>query len=76
MQDLENGKKIIKILKDNHVYKVNFAGGVVLRDNYLEDWNDFINEFKIDRWKVFKILRIEGENDHVYDDISIQFFSG
>jgi radical S-adenosyl methionine domain-containing protein 2 len=44
---------------------------VVLRANHHEDWNMFIEEYKIDRWKVFKILKIVGENDHVYDDLSI-----
>lgn len=44
---------------------------VILRDNYHEDWNDFIVNNKIKRWKVFKILKIMGENDHVYDDLSI-----
>ena len=44
---------------------------VVLRANHHEDWNRFIKEYEIDRWKVLKILKIEGENDHVYDDLSI-----
>jgi len=44
---------------------------VVLRANHCEDWNGFIDEYEIDRWKVLKILKIEGENDHVYDDLSI-----
>ena len=51
---------------------------VILRNNHMEDWNDFIIRNNINRWKVFKILRIVGENDHVYDGLSIsdkQFYN-
>ena len=44
---------------------------VVLRDNHNEDWNNFVIRNKVNRWKVLKILKIEGENDHVYDELSI-----
>ena len=44
---------------------------VILRNNHFEDWNEFIYKYKIDRWKVFKILKIIGENENVYDDLSI-----
>ena len=42
-----------------------------MRQNYHEDWTTFITEHKIQRWKIFKILQIEGENDDVYDELSI-----
>jgi radical S-adenosyl methionine domain-containing protein 2 len=44
---------------------------VVLRNNHMEDWNDFIIRNNVKRWKVFKMLEIVGENDHVYDELSI-----
>ena len=44
---------------------------VVLRNNHNEDWNDFIIRNNVKRWKVFKMLKIVGENDHVYDGLSI-----
>ena len=44
---------------------------VVLRQNFKEDWNEFILQNGIKRWKIFKILKIKGENDHVYDSLSI-----
>ena len=51
---------------------------VVLRNNHIEDWNYFIIRNNVKRWKVFKILKIVGENDHVYDELSIndkQFYN-
>ena len=51
---------------------------VVLRNNHVEDWNDFIIRNNVKRWKVFKILKIVGENDHVYNELSIndkQFYN-
>lgn len=51
---------------------------VVLRNNHIEDWNDFIIRNNVKRWKVFKILKIVGENDNVYDKLSIndkQFYN-
>lgn len=51
---------------------------VVLRNNHIENWNDFIIRNNVKRWKVFKILKIVGENDHVYDELSIndkQFYN-
>jgi len=44
---------------------------VILRNNHMEDWNEFILNNDIDRWKVLKILKIIGENEHVYDELSI-----
>jgi len=44
---------------------------VVLRQNYMEDWTDFILQNGVQRWKIFKILKIEGENEDSYDDLSV-----
>lgn len=44
---------------------------VVMRANLHEDFHDFLAELDIQRWKVFKVLRIEGENEAAYDDLQI-----
>lgn len=44
---------------------------VVLKNNHTEDWNSFLQDLAPLRWKVFKVLSIEGENDHSYDDLAI-----
>lgn len=44
---------------------------VVLRQNYMEDWTDFILQNGVQRWKIFKILKIEGENEDSYDELSV-----
>jgi len=44
---------------------------VVMRQTFREDWSSFILKHRIRRWKIFKVLRIEGENDKCYDDISL-----
>ncbi len=44
---------------------------VVMRCNMHEDWSSFILSNKVQRWKVFKILKIEGENDQHYDELKI-----
>jgi hypothetical protein len=38
-----------------------------LRQNFNEDWNDFILKYEIKRWKIFKILLVKGENENIYD---------
>lgn len=40
---------------------------VVMRQNHLEDWSDFILDHRVQRWKIFKALRIEGENEEFFD---------
>lgn len=57
----------IKQFSNTHV-KLNT---VVYRQNLHENWVEFIQKNNIDRWKVFKILKIENENDEIYDSISI-----
>lgn len=44
---------------------------VVMQQNYMEDFTDFILANGINRWKIFKMLKIEGENDHVYDELKL-----
>eukprot|EP00301_Raphidiophrys_heterophryoidea_P007376 c12863_g1_i5.p1 GENE.c12863_g1_i5~~c12863_g1_i5.p1 ORF type:complete len:435 (+),score=96.48 c12863_g1_i5:309-1613(+) len=44
---------------------------VVMKPNYMENWSDFIKQCGVTRWKIFKILRIEGENDQHYDQLAI-----
>lgn len=63
-----------RILEMNEDFDYNIAmklNTVVLRHNYMEDWSDFILENGIQRWKIFKILEIQGENEASYDDLSI-----
>ena len=42
-----------------------------MKQCFEEDWTDFILENNIKRWKIFKVLKIIGENDHIYDEIKI-----
>jgi len=44
---------------------------IVMKDTHLEDWSRFVIDNGVQRWKIFKILRIEGENDDSYDDLQI-----
>jgi radical S-adenosyl methionine domain-containing protein 2 len=44
---------------------------VVMRHNKDEDFSGFLAENCIERWKVFKVLRIQGENEQAYGDLSI-----
>lgn len=44
---------------------------VVNSFNWYGDLNDFINEVKPDRWKVFQALRVEGQNEKQFDEIKV-----
>lgn len=44
---------------------------VVLRGNVHEDWNKFLAEMAPLRWKIFQVLKIQGENDAEYDNMSV-----
>ena len=44
---------------------------VVMRQNHFEDWSDFIVRNGVQRWKVFKVLKIEGENDKGFEDKAV-----
>ena len=63
-----------RIRKVNEDHGFNIAiklNTVVLRHNCMEDWSGFIVDNGIQRWKMFKILKITGENESSYDDLSI-----
>lgn len=44
---------------------------VVNSFNWYSDLNEFIDNVKPDRWKVFQALRIEGQNDKQFDEIKV-----
>ena len=44
---------------------------VVNKYNYNENLNTIIDMFKPDRWKVFEALRVKGQNDATFDEVSI-----
>jgi radical S-adenosyl methionine domain-containing protein 2 len=44
---------------------------VVNSFNWYADMNDFLEEVKPDRWKVFQALRIEGQNDKQFEEIKV-----
>lgn len=44
---------------------------VVNAFNWYEDLNDFIEDVKPDRWKVFQALRVEGQNEKQFDEIKV-----
>lgn len=69
-----NKKKInyldlcLKIKEAGFRLKINT---VVNSFNWYGDLNDFIDDVKPDRWKVFQALRIEGQNDKQFDEIKV-----
>lgn len=44
---------------------------VVNSFNWRENFNQFIDEVKPDRWKVFQTLRVEGQNENQFDEIKV-----
>lgn len=44
---------------------------VVNSFNWYSDLNDFIDDVKPERWKVFQALRVEGQNDSQFDEIKV-----
>lgn len=44
---------------------------VVNSFNFYSDFNNFIDEFKPERWKVFQALRVKGQNDKQFDEIRV-----
>jgi len=64
--------KRVRKLNEDFGYNIQVKlNTVVLRQNYMEDWTDFILQNGVQRWKIFKILKIEGENEDSYDDLSV-----
>jgi radical S-adenosyl methionine domain-containing protein 2 len=43
----------------------------VTKLNWMEDMRSLMQRLKPDRWKVFQVLRIEGQNDSNFDELSI-----
>jgi radical S-adenosyl methionine domain-containing protein 2 len=44
---------------------------VVCRHNWNEDFHSLIEELQPERWKVFRVLRIRGQNDSAFDELSV-----
>jgi radical S-adenosyl methionine domain-containing protein 2 len=44
---------------------------VVTKKSLTDDWTDFIRKNGVERWKVFKVLKIEGENDDSFDELEV-----
>lgn len=66
---VENYKKIIDDIKNfNYKLKINT---VIHHFNYKESMLDFIKYAKPERWKVFQVLPMKGENDDFIDDFKI-----
>ncbi len=65
----ENYKNIIQIIKQNKIrFKLNT---VVCSINKNEDISNFINITKPERWKIFQVLPIRGQNDKHINDLII-----
>lgn len=63
-----------RIKQVNAKYSLNISiklNTVVMRQNAMENWSEFLLSSGVKRWKIFKVLHISGENDDVYDDISV-----
>jgi radical S-adenosyl methionine domain-containing protein 2 len=68
-QDVNRYRLLIEQIKFfNFRLKVNT---VVNKYNYKEIVSPFIKEIEPERWKIFKALRIEGQNDKYFSDVSI-----
>lgn len=73
-----NGKKIIcrdeylrkvEAIKNNGIrFKLNT---VVCSSNYLEDISDFVISIKPERWKIFQVLPMIGQNDNHIEDFIV-----
>ncbi len=57
-----------KIHQHGYRLKINT---VVTVENYQEDLNDFINIACPERWKIFQVLPIKGENDGCIEQLSV-----
>jgi radical S-adenosyl methionine domain-containing protein 2 len=61
-------RQVIKEMSPKLSLKLNT---VVTSKNHHEDWTDFIRRNGVQRWKGFKVLRIEGENDKAIGDLEV-----
>ena len=67
-------EKLLEIIQE-YDYKIKI-NTVVNSYNVNENMTEFIHKFNIERWKVFQVLPIKGENDDFIDEMkvsSIQF---
>jgi len=69
--DVEYSELLYSIKTLGYKLKINT---VVNSYNWQEDFNELIYLAKPDRWKVFQALRIEGQNDHQFDEIKVSAF--
>lgn len=58
----------LKIKEEGFRLKINT---VVNSFNKHTDMNDFIDDVKPERWKVFQALRVEGQNEKQFDEIKV-----
>ncbi len=77
-----NGNHVKKIKEVSSIikkYDIKFKlNSVITSLNYLEDMSEIITELKPVRWKVFQVIKVEGENDTRVDPLLIseeQFMS-
>ena len=61
-------KLLTMIQKYDYKIKINT---VVNSYNVNENMTEFIHKFKIQRWKVFQVLPIKGENDHFINEMKV-----
>lgn len=74
--DLRDYLNLCQLIK-SYGYRIKI-NTVVSRLNLEESFTEFIKEVKPERWKIFQVLRIEGQNDKEFDAIKIseQEFAG
>lgn len=60
-------EKLYRLRDNSPSFKINT---VVSRLNYMEDMNKEIENLNPDRWKIFQVLTVEGENDGHNTDIT------
>lgn len=44
---------------------------VVCTHNVLDDMSDLVLELQPTRWKIFQVLRVDGQNDNMFDELEI-----
>ncbi|MCW7471252.1 viperin family antiviral radical SAM protein [Leptospira kanakyensis] len=69
---IDHTKKIFSWITDyneksgRRVFKK--LNSVVSKFNWNENMSEYVASLNIDRWKVFQVLKIEGENDHKFSE--------
>ena len=65
-------KHVLELASAIHQTKIKLKiNTVVTRLNWIEDMRPLIQRLKPDRWKVFQVLHIRGQNDCFFNDLSI-----